>query len=152
MTSLIRPIPDSTLTPTNHASAHFPRSNRVRAAALHQKRRVRCKRDHGNRHRWREPELDGDGEAVVVLPVDFEALNRDFRHQLTALGAPGPNLYVAGEVARNRFKIAGGTPGMRVSWQVTGTRQDAFANAHRIPVDEEKPRERARTLPPPAGR
>ena len=28
---------------------------------------------------------------------------------------------------------------MKVSWQVTGTRQDAYANAHRIPVEEAKP-------------
>ena len=28
---------------------------------------------------------------------------------------------------------------MKVSWQVTGIRQDAWANAHRIPVEEEKP-------------
>ena len=27
---------------------------------------------------------------------------------------------------------------MKVSWQVTGTRQDAWANAHRIPVEEDK--------------
>ncbi len=28
---------------------------------------------------------------------------------------------------------------MKVSWMVTGIRQDAWANAHRIPVEEEKP-------------
>ena len=27
---------------------------------------------------------------------------------------------------------------MKVSWQVTGIRQDAWANAHRIPLEEEK--------------
>jgi hypothetical protein len=27
---------------------------------------------------------------------------------------------------------------MKVSWQATGTRQDAYANAHRTPVEEEK--------------
>jgi len=26
-----------------------------------------------------------------------------------------------------------------VSWQVTGIRKDAFANEHRIPVEENKP-------------
>jgi len=50
----------------------------------------------------------------------------------------GPGLYIAEEVADNRFKVAGGAPGMRVSWQVTGVRQDAWANAHRIPVEEPK--------------
>jgi len=28
---------------------------------------------------------------------------------------------------------------VKVSWQVTGIRQDAYANAHRIPVEQEKP-------------
>lgn len=52
---------------------------------------------------------------------------------------PAPNLHVAEEIAYNRFKIAGGRPGMKVSWQVTGIRKDPFAEAHRIPVEEEKP-------------
>ncbi len=83
--------------------------------------------------------LDPLGEAVVELPDWFEALNQDFRYQLTAVGAPGPNLYVAEEVHDHQFKIAGGKPGAKVSWQVTGIRQDAWANAHRIPVEVEKP-------------
>ena len=83
--------------------------------------------------------LDAGGEAWVVLPDWFDALNRDFRYQLTALGAPGPNLYVAEEIAGNRFRIAGGAPGGRVSWLVTGVRQDRWANAHRVPVEEDKP-------------
>jgi hypothetical protein len=46
---------------------------------------------------------------------------------------------VAEGVTQNRFRIAGGWPYARVSWQVTGVRQDAYANAHRIQVEEEKP-------------
>lgn len=84
-------------------------------------------------------QLDAKGAAWVSLPEYFEALNRDFRYQLTAVGAPGPNLYVAQEIEGNRFKIDGGKPGAKVSWQVTGVRQDAYANAHRIPVEEDKP-------------
>lgn len=82
--------------------------------------------------------LDGNGEAVVELPDWFEALNRDFRYQLTCIGGFAP-VYIAQEIAGNRFVIAGGTPGLKVSWQVTGIRQDAWANAHRIPVEVEKP-------------
>ena len=82
--------------------------------------------------------LDGNGEATVELPDWFGAVNRDFRYQLTAIGAPGPNLYVAKKVSNNQFKIAGGTAGMEVSWQVTGIRKDAYAEAHRIPVEEVK--------------
>jgi hypothetical protein len=80
--------------------------------------------------------LGADGRAAV--PAYFEALNRDFRYQLTALGAPAPNLHVAKEIAGNRFEIAGGPPGARVSWQVTGVRRDPWAEAHRVPVEEEK--------------
>jgi hypothetical protein len=83
-------------------------------------------------------QLDSKGQAWVDLPQYFEALNRDFRYQLTAVGAPGPNLYVAEEIEGNRFKIEGGKPGAKVSWQVTGVRQDAYANAHRVPVEEDK--------------
>lgn len=83
--------------------------------------------------------LDEAGEAWVELPEWFEALNRDFRYQLTAIGAPAPNLYIAEEISGNQFKIAGGKPGMKVSWQITGIRQDAWANVHRIPVEEDKP-------------
>jgi hypothetical protein len=83
--------------------------------------------------------LDAHGKATVQMPDWFEALNSDFRYQLTAIGAPGPNLYIAEEINGNHFSIAGGKPGMKVSWQVTGIRQDAFANAHRIPVEEDKP-------------
>ncbi|MBI3950692.1 MAG: hypothetical protein HY314_09590 [Acidobacteria bacterium] len=82
--------------------------------------------------------LDNLGEAVVMLPDWFEALNKDFRYQLTAIGAPGPGLYIAEKMKHNRFKIAGGIPGMEVSWQVTGIRHDAYAQAHPVVVEEEK--------------
>jgi hypothetical protein len=82
--------------------------------------------------------LDEKGEATVRLPEYFEALNRDFRYLLTAIGAPGPGLYIAEKVSAGRFKIAGGIPGMEVSWQVTGIRQDAFANKNRIEVEVNK--------------
>jgi hypothetical protein len=93
--------------------------------------------------------LDTKGESSVTLPDYFQALNSDFRYQLTAIGAPGPNLYVAEEIAGNHFKIAGGKPGAKVSWQVTGIRQDAYAKAHRINVEEDKPeQQRGRYLHP----
>ena len=82
--------------------------------------------------------LDAKGQAWVELPAYFEALNQEFRYQLTAIGAPGPNLYIAQEIKNNRFQIAGGGPNVKVSWQVTGIRHDAYANAHRVPTEEEK--------------
>jgi hypothetical protein len=90
--------------------------------------------------------LDAEGEAWVTLPAYFEALNRDFRYQLTNIGGFAPT-YVAAEVRENRFKIAGGKRGMRVSWQITGTRKDAFAEDHRVVVEESKaPADRGRYL------
>jgi len=82
--------------------------------------------------------LDGKGEAVVQLPEWFGALNTDFRYQLTSIGAPGPELYVAEEIHNNQFKIAGGKPDAKVSWQVTSVRQDPYIKAHPIAVEEEK--------------
>jgi hypothetical protein len=85
--------------------------------------------------------LDHEGEARVELPVWFEVLNGDVRYQLTAIGKPAPNLHVATEIEGHGFKIAGGGPAMRVAWQVTGNRQDPFARAYPLAVEQEKPPE-----------
>jgi hypothetical protein len=82
--------------------------------------------------------LDASGVAVVQLPEWFEALNRDFRYQLTALGTPQAGLFVSREIADNKFIIAGGVPGARVSWQVTGVRKDSWAESHPFEVVEAK--------------
>lgn len=96
-------------------------------------------------------ELDAQGEALVTLPDYFEALNRDYRYQLTPIGLPAPNLHVAQEILAGQFLIAGGQPGQTVCWSVTGIRQDAYANANRIPVEEQKPSaERGQYLHPQA--
>jgi len=68
--------------------------------------------------------LDSNGEAPVELPLAFETLHGEFRYQLTAIGAPGPSLYIAQEVQNGRFKISGGRPGAKVSWRLTGVRQN----------------------------
>jgi hypothetical protein len=83
--------------------------------------------------------LDGTGQAVVEMPDYFEALNSDFRYQLTAVGAPGPGLYIAGEIANNQFRIAGGTPGAKVSWTVTGVRKDPQSQQLDRTVVRDKP-------------
>jgi len=94
-------------------------------------------------------ELEADGTTWIELPKWFEALNGDFRYQLTAVGGPAPNLHVAEELSENRFKIAGGEEGMKVCWQVTGTRKDRSAEAHPFEVEQEKPEEeRGRYLEP----
>jgi hypothetical protein len=93
--------------------------------------------------------LNEDGSVWVELPQWFEALNGDFRYQLTAVGGPAPGLHVAEELSENRFKIAGGQEGMKVCWQVTGSRKDPAAAAHRFEVEQEKDEEeRGRYLEP----
>jgi hypothetical protein len=81
--------------------------------------------------------LDGQGEATIDLPSWFDALNSDTRIQLTPIGQHSP-LFARGEVADGRFGIAGGRPGQRVFWQVTGIRRDAYAESHRIQVEVPK--------------
>jgi hypothetical protein len=81
---------------------------------------------------------DDNGEAVVQMPDYFEALNSDYRYQLTVIGTFAQAI-VAEKIKGNRFVIKTSSPRVEVSWQVTGIRQDAFANKYRIPVEELKP-------------
>lgn len=89
--------------------------------------------------------LDAQGEATVELPAYFEAMNREFQYQLTPVGGAAPMLHVSAEVKDNRFGIAGGSPGLKVSWTVTGVRNDAFARLHGRPVEEAKTGEQVGT-------
>ena len=86
-------------------------------------------------------ELDSGGTAWVEMPVWFESLNREFRYQLTPIGAPAPSLHIAEEISNGRFKVSGGPPSGKVSWQVTGIRHDPYARAYPIRVEEDKPLE-----------
>jgi hypothetical protein len=81
---------------------------------------------------------DAAGNATVTLPDWFEALNRDFRYQLTVIGQFAQAM-VSSEIVNNSFTIKTDKPNVKVSWQVTGIRQDAWANAHRISVEVDKP-------------
>jgi hypothetical protein len=84
--------------------------------------------------------LDASGRTTVRLPRYFKALNADYSYQLTAIGAPAPDLHVARKVNGNRFSIAGGAPGQEVCWIVTGVRQDAWAKANPLRVERPKKR------------
>jgi hypothetical protein len=79
--------------------------------------------------------LDVNGEASVTMPDWFDALNRDFRYQLTPIGAAMPELHIASEISGRSFSIAGGAPNTKVSWMVTGIRHDPWANRNRIEVE-----------------
>src|SRR5271169_6314268 len=80
---------------------------------------------------------DGEGRATVQLPEWFEVLNTDFRYQLTVIGQFAQAI-VARKIENNRFEIRTSAPNVEVSWQVTGVRQDAFAKAHPLVVEQAK--------------
>ncbi len=80
---------------------------------------------------------DGLGYATVTLPDWFEALNKDFRYQLTVIGDFAQAI-IAQEVNGSQFMIRTDKPNIKVSWQVTGIRHDAYAKKNRIPVEEMK--------------
>jgi len=80
---------------------------------------------------------DAQGEATVQLPEWFEALNTDFRYQLTVIGQFAQAI-VGRKIENNQFQIRTNAPSVEVSWQITGVRQDAFAKAHPLVVEEKK--------------
>jgi hypothetical protein len=82
--------------------------------------------------------LDSNGRAIVTLPAWFEALNGEFRYQLTCIGGFAP-VYIAEKIHAGHFAIAGGQPGMEVSWQVTGLRHDTWAQQHPLVIEQNKP-------------
>jgi trimeric autotransporter adhesin len=81
---------------------------------------------------------DAKGYATITMPAWFEALNGDFRYQLTTVGAFSQAM-IAQEITGGKFRIRTSKPHVKVSWQVTGVRHDAWANANRIPTEEDKP-------------
>jgi hypothetical protein len=80
---------------------------------------------------------DGSAEAHVQLPDWFEAANGDFRYQLTVIGQFAQAI-VSEKVANHQFSIRTSVPNVEVSWQITAVRQDAFAKAHPIVVEQSK--------------
>lgn len=80
--------------------------------------------------------LDEKGQAVVDVPDWFEAGAIDYRYSLTPIGASAPGLYIAQEVSGGSFAIAGGQPGLKVSWSVSGVRSDAYALEHPLVVEQ----------------
>jgi hypothetical protein len=98
-------------------------------------------------------------KALITGGSKYEIFQRHkYRYHLTAMGEPGPDLYIAKEISESStddidtagntkkdynhnhssFKIAGGTSGMKVSWQITGIRKDPWANTHRVQLEKDK--------------
>jgi collagen type VII alpha len=80
---------------------------------------------------------DANGMAVVELPSYFEAENKDFKYQLTVIGQFAQAI-VAEKVKDNKFVVKTDKPNVEISWQVTGVRQDAWANKNRVVPEVEK--------------
>jgi len=82
---------------------------------------------------------DEHGLNTVQLPGYFNALNRDYRYQLTIVGKTFAKALIWEEVNdKNEFVIKTDEPGIDVSWQVTGVRDDAYARDNMIKVEPDK--------------
>lgn len=81
---------------------------------------------------------DSDGYATITMPEYFNALNSDFRYQLTVIDEDdNDDMFIWAKVVRrmsdkNTFTIRTSRGHVDVSWQVTGVRHDAWANANRV--------------------
>jgi len=99
--------------------------------------------------------LDQEGEAEVTLPAYFASINKDPRYDLTPIGAPMPMLHIASEIdaatlalaakaapgepiPAASFRIAGGAPNAKVSWEVKAVRNDRWMQTHGAPVEQDK--------------
>lgn len=91
-------------------------------------------------------DLDEKGNATIELPKYLLALNKDFRYLGSPMGEAMPDLHVSAEVKKKWFglfgvpvfRIAGGVPNGKISWQITGIRRDPFAQKNPIRVEVEK--------------
>jgi hypothetical protein len=81
---------------------------------------------------------DESGFAEIEMPRYFAALNQYPLYQLTVLGQFAQAI-VERELNNGRFTIRTDKPRVRVSWQVTATRKDAYALTNPVTVEEEKP-------------
>jgi hypothetical protein len=87
---------------------------------------------------------DATGYATITLPDWFEALNENFRYQLTIIDSDDsgdPLLWarVARKLDRNQFVIRTSRGNTEVSWQITGNRKDTYVKEHPLEVEGTKP-------------
>ncbi len=70
--------------------------------------------------------LDANGEGVIQLPSYFDAINNNnYAYSLTPIGQQA-SVYIKQEVQNKQFTIAGGSPGMKVSWMLSAERNDPY--------------------------
>lgn len=98
---------------------------------------------------------DSRGYATVTMPGWFEALNEDFRYQLTVIDEDDSPEFVQAKVVKKlkagRFSIRTSAPNTTVSWLITGRRHDPVSNHYPLQVERDKtPQERGRYFTPEA--
>ena len=80
---------------------------------------------------------DANGDAVVSLPSYFQSENIEYRYQLTVIGTFAQAI-VAKEISNNQFVVKTDKPNVKVSWMVTGVRNDVWAQNRRIVPEVDK--------------
>ena len=92
---------------------------------------------------------DGNGDATIELPSYFEALNINYRYQLTVVGEEFAQTRVSRKINNNQFSIKTDKPNIEICWEVTGDRNDAYSKAHPLVVEEDKkPEDRGKYYSP----
>ena len=82
---------------------------------------------------------DEKGFATVQLPEYFNALNVDHRYQLTTIGKTFAQAIIWEEINElGEFVIRTEEPNVKVSWQVSGARNDKYARENPIVVEVDK--------------
>lgn len=88
---------------------------------------------------------DAQGYATIRLPDYFEAINRDFRYQLTVINEENSDDFVLAMVVReirnNQFVLRTSKPGVKVSWEVKARRNDNWVRERGAEAEMEKPAE-----------
>ncbi len=80
---------------------------------------------------------DANGYATVNLPSYFEALNINYKYQLTVIDQFAQAI-IGKKIQNNSFIIRTDKPNVEVSWQVTGIRNDPYMKANPVVVELEK--------------
>ena len=83
---------------------------------------------------------DDQGYAMIQLPDYMNALNKDFKYQLTIVDKTFAQaiIWEPMNVNTNSFTIKTNEPNIKVSWQITGTRQDTWAKENPMKVEIQK--------------
>jgi hypothetical protein len=82
---------------------------------------------------------NSDGFVAIQLQDWMNALNKDFKYQLTVVGKDFSHAIVWEEIdEKGSFIVKTSSPKTTVCWQVIGTRHDKYAAEHPLQVVTEK--------------